>query len=141
MTPDAARYLDPIGRLLIAALFLFSALGKLAAPAATIAFMRSVGLPFAELGYLIALVIEIGGGVLLIAGYQTRLIALLLALFTILTALLVHHDLADQNQLFHFLKNLAIAGGLLQLTALGAGAISLDAWRLARLSGPAHGRP
>jgi putative oxidoreductase len=137
MTADAARYAGPFGRLLIAALFLLSGLDKLAAPSATIDLMRSAGLPFAELGFLIALVLEIGGGVLLIAGYHTRLAGLLLALYTILTALIFHHGIADQNQFFHFFKNLAIAGGLLQLTALGAGALSLDAWRLARVASPA----
>jgi putative oxidoreductase len=136
----AARYAGLLGRLLIAALFLFSAVEKLATPITTIALIRSAGLPLAQLGFLIALVFEIGGGMLLIAGYRTRLTASLLALYAILTALFFHHDLGDQNQSFHFLKNLAIAGGLLQLAAFGAGGLSLDARWLPRFESPAAER-
>jgi putative oxidoreductase len=137
VSADAARYAGPFGRLLIALLFLLSGLGKLAAPAATIDLMLSAGLPFAHVGFFVALVLEMGGGVLLVAGYHTRLTGLLLALYSIMTALVFHHAIADQDQFFHFFKNLAIAGGLLQLTALGAGRLSLDAWRMARLASPA----
>ena len=76
-----------------------------------------------------ALVVEIGGGVLLVVGYRTREAALALALFTIVAALGFHNNFAEQNQMIHFLKNLAIAGGLLQIVAFGAGSISLDARR------------
>lgn len=72
---------------------------------------------------------EVLGGLLLIAGYRTRLVALALAGFAVATALTFHTALADPNQMFHFLKNLAVAGGLLQVAAFGAGPFSLDARR------------
>ncbi|MNT93096.1 Inner membrane protein YqjF [compost metagenome] len=62
----------------------------------------------------------------MIVGYKTRLVALLLAAYAVVTALIFHHALADQNQMFHFLKNLAMAGGLLQVVAFGPGPFSLD---------------
>jgi putative oxidoreductase len=119
------------GRLLIAVLFLMAGVGKIAAPAATQGYIASVGLPAPLLGYLIAIIIEVGGGLLLLVGYQTRLVALVLAAFTVATALAFHHNFADQNQMIHFLKNLAITGGLLQVATFGAGALSFDSRRLA----------
>lgn len=116
-----------VGRLLIAAIFLLSAFGKIAAPAATQGYIAAAGLPVPLVAYLIAVVIELGGGALLVVGYQTRLAALGLAVFTVAAAFGFHHAFADQNQMIHFLKNVAIAGGLLQVVAFGAGALSLDA--------------
>ncbi len=115
------------GRLLMAAIFILSGIGKVAAPAATIGFIASTGLPFATLGFAAAVAVELGGGILLAVGYQTRLVASVLALFSIVTALVFHHAFGDQNQMIHFLKNVAIAGGLLQVVAFGAGAFSIDA--------------
>ena len=120
------------GRVLIAALFLLSGLGKIAAPAVTQGYIASAGLPAPLLGYLIAIIIEVGGGLLLMIGYQARGVALILAAFALATALVFHHDFVDQNQMIHFLKNIAIAGGLLQVAAFGAGSLSLDARRLQR---------
>jgi len=118
------------GRVLIAVLFLLSGLGKLAAPGMTEGYIASVGLPAPLLGYLIAIAVEVGGGLLLLFGYQTRIVALIVAAFTLATALVFHHDFSDQNQMIHFLKNIAIVGGLLQVAAFGAGSLSLDARRL-----------
>jgi len=115
-----------IGRLLMAAIFLISGAGKLMAPAGTIGYIASVGLPLPELAYAGALAMEIGGALLLVAGYRTRWVAAALALFSVVSALIFHNALGDQNQLFHFLKNLAMAGGLLQVVAFGAGSFSLD---------------
>ena len=67
-----------------------------------------------------------GGGLALLLGFQTRLAATTLAIFTLATAVLFHNNMADQNQMIHFLKNIAITGGLLQVIAFGAGAFSLD---------------
>jgi len=121
-----------LGRIVIAAIFIMSGLGKIAAPEATQGFIASVGLPFPLLGYIIALCAEIGGGVLLLVGYRTRLIAALLAIFTVATAVFFHHNFADQNTMLHFLKNLMIASGLLQISALGATSLSFDSRRLGR---------
>jgi putative oxidoreductase len=124
-------YVPAFGRLLIAAIFIISGLGKIAAPAMTQGYIGSVGLPAPLFAYLLAIVVEVGGGILLVVGFQTRIVALVMAIFTVATALCFHRDFADQNQMIHFLKNIAMAGGLLQVFAFGAGAFSLDG----RLSG------
>ncbi len=93
-------------------------------------YIASAGLPAPLLGYLIAIIVEVGGGLLLLIGYQTRVVALILAAFTVVAALAFHHDFADQSQMIHFLKNIAVTGGLLQVAAFGAGALSLDVRRL-----------
>jgi putative oxidoreductase len=121
-----SRYLPFIGRLLIGVPFAMSGLSKLAAYGSTTAMIGAVGLPFPTLAFVVAVAVELGGGLLLILGYRVRPAALALALFSVATALSFHSDFADQNQMIHFLKNLMMAGGLLQIVAFGAGAISLD---------------
>ena len=115
-----------VGRILVAAIFILSGLGKIGAPAATQGYIAAMGLPAPLLAYIGAIVVELGGGLLLLAGYRTRLVAAALAVFSIVTAFVFHHALADQNQMIHFLKNFAMAGGLLQFVAYGAGRISVD---------------
>jgi putative oxidoreductase len=117
------------GRAGIAAIFVLSGVAKLTAPAATIGYIASAGLPMPALGLAIAVLVELGGGLALVLGYRTRLVAALLAAFSIATAFAFHNDLADQNQFIHFFKNIAIAGGLLQIVAFGGGRLSLDARR------------
>jgi putative oxidoreductase len=119
-------YVGAFGRLLIAALFLISGLGKIAAPALTQAYIASAGLPFPLLAYLVAIVIEVGGGILLILGYRSRIVASVMAAYTVAAALGFHRDFADQNAMAHFLKNISITGGMLQVVAFGAGTLSLD---------------
>ena len=115
-----------VGRILVAAIFILSGLSKIGAPAATQGYIAAMGLPAPLLAYVGAIVVELGGGLLLLAGYRTRLVAAALAVFSIVTAFVFHHALADQNQMIHFLKNFAMAGGLLQFVAYGAGRISVD---------------
>ncbi len=115
-----------VGRILVAAIFILSGFGKIAAPAATQGYIAAMGLPAPVLAYIASIAIELGGGLLLLAGYRTKLVAAGLALFSIVTAFIFHHALADQNQMIHFLKNFAMAGGLLQFVAYGAGRISVD---------------
>ncbi|MBX3703596.1 MAG: DoxX family protein [Steroidobacteraceae bacterium] len=115
------------GRTLIAAIFLISGIGKIAGYSGTVAYMESVGVPGALL--LPTIVLEIGGALAIIAGWQTRLTALALAGFTLLAGILFHGNFADPMQQIMFLKNVAIAGGFLFLAANGAGAWSLDARR------------
>lgn len=129
-----ASSLPLIGRLLLAAIFLISGIGKIAAPAATAGYIASMGLPLPALGVLLAIVVEVGGGLLLVFGFQTRLIAVLLAAFSIVTGLVFHHAVGDQNQMIHLLKNFAMAGGLLQVAAFGAGALSIDGRRSDRVA-------
>ena len=123
------------GRVLMAAIFILSGVGKLMAPAATIGYIQAMGLPLASAGLVAAIVVELGGGLLLALGYKTRLVALLLAAFSVVTGLVFHSAVGDQNQMIHLMKNLAMAGGLLQIVAFGAGAYSLDAKALAGTSG------
>ena len=123
---DTTRYLPFAGRLLIGLPFAMSGLGKLAAFGQTTAMIAAAGLPVPPLAYLVAVVLELGGGLLLLAGYQVRLVALALAVFSVAAGVAFHSNFADQNQMIHFLKNVMMAGGLLQIAAFGAGAISLD---------------
>ncbi|MBB5712497.1 putative oxidoreductase [Sphingomonas xinjiangensis] len=123
----AAGILPLTGRILIAAIFLLSGLSKISAPAMTIGFIQTVGLPFPTLAFAAAVLVELVGGAALIVGYRTKLVAALLAAFSIATAISFHADLADQNQFIHFFKNIAMAGGLLQVVSFGAGRLSLDA--------------
>lgn len=113
-------------RVLIAPIFVLSGAFKLADPAGTIGYIGSVGLPFAEAGYAAAVAVELIGGLALLVGFKTRVAALALALFTLAAALAFHFQLGDQNQFIHFFKNLAMAGGLLQIVAFGAGRFALD---------------
>lgn len=119
------------GRILMAVMFFMSGFGKVVAPAATIATIGAVGLPVPEVSYAVSIVIELGGSLLLVLGWHTRIVSAVLAVFCILTALTVHRNVSDPNQLFHFLKNIAITGGFLQVIAFGAGKYSLDARRAA----------
>ena len=129
MTND---YAAAFGRLMIATLFLLGGLGKIAAPAATQAYIASTGLPLPIAGYLIAVVVEVAGGLLLAAGYRTTFVATGMAVFTLATAAFFHNNFVDQNQLIHFFKNIAIAGGLFQVASFGAGSISMDGLRTKR---------
>ncbi len=119
-------YLPALGRLLIAAVFIVSGLEKIAAPEMTQGYIASGGLPLPFFVYLLTVIVEVGGGVLLVLGYRTRIVALALAVFTLAAALIFHRAFSDPGQMIHFLKNFAIAGGLLQVVAFGAGSFSLD---------------
>ena len=118
-----------IGRVLLAAIFILSGASKLADPAGTIGYIASAGLPFPKLAFVGAAAVELLGGLALVVGYRTRYAALALSVFSLAAALAFHSALADQNQFIHFFKNIARAGGLLQVAAFGAGRFSLDARR------------
>jgi len=124
---EGTRFLPLLGRVLIGLPFLMSGLGKVASYGATTAYIGSVGLPLAPLGWAIAVAFEVGGGLLLVLGFRARGVAAGLAVFTLATAIFFHHNFADQNQMIHFLKNIMIIGGLLQIAHFGAGRYSLDA--------------
>ena len=124
---DTTRYASLVGRLMLGLPFAMSGFGKLAAYGATTAYIASAGLPVPPVAYAIAVLVELGGGLLLIAGYQARSVALTLAIFSLAAAASFHNNFADQNQMIHFLKNMMIAGGLLQIAHFGAGRFSLDA--------------
>ncbi len=115
------------GRFLLSAIFLHEAYAKLTAYAPSVAYMKAFGVPGELLPLAIA--VELGCGLLVLVGYQTRIAALLLAGFCVVTALIFHAKFGDRNQLLHFEKDLAIAGGFLVLFARGGGAWAFDALR------------
>ena len=123
-----------IGRCLIAVLLLVSGFGKVVAPSATIAWIASTGLPMPTVADVVFIIIELGGGLLLILGWQIRPVAVVVSVYAIGTAFIFHRHIADHNMLFHFLKNIAVTGGLFQLMAFGAGNFSLDARRVRKSS-------
>jgi putative oxidoreductase len=126
---NSARYLPFAGRLLIGLPFMASGLSKVANYAGTIALIESSKLPLpAPLAYAGAIAVEVGCGLLMVLGYQTRTAATIFALFCLATAAFFHTNFSDPNQIFHFIKNLVMTGGLLQIVTYGAGAISLDNW-------------
>jgi putative oxidoreductase len=123
---DSTQYLPFVGRALIGGIFIFSGLGKLGSYAGTTAAITAVGLPFAPLGFVVAIAVEIGVGFLLLVGYRARFAALILAIWCVVTAIFFHRNFANQNMMIHFLKNMMIAGGLLQIAHFGAGRLSTD---------------
>lgn len=131
-TPNAAQdTLALIGRVLLAALFVPAGFGKLMGFAGTVGYISSVGAPLPQVAAVIAIVVELGLGLLLLVGFKTRVSAIVLAIFTVAAAVMFHNywampaDKAFVNQLMFF-KNIAIAGGLLAFAAFGAGRFSID---------------
>jgi putative oxidoreductase len=127
---SAADWLSLVGRLGLAALFLWSGYGKLAFMDGNVAYMKSVGLPAAALLIWAALLVELVGGALLATGWKARWAAAVLTVFTIVATFLFHaywNVPADQalNQQIHFMKNVAIIGGLLGVVSHGAGRYAL----------------
>lgn len=116
-----------LGRVGLSLIFIISGFGKIAAYAGTQQYMESQGVP----GALLPLVIltELGGGLAILSGFFTRWVALALAGFSVISALLFHHNFGDQMQQINFMKNIAMAGGFLVLFANGAGKFSIDALR------------
>jgi putative oxidoreductase len=122
-------YVPFVGRILIGLPFAMSGLSKLAAYGPTTAMIAAAGLPLPPIAFAVAVAVEFGGGLLLILGYRAGPVALALAVFSLATALSFHRNFGDQNQMIHFLKNVMMAGGLLQIVAFGAGPISIEQWR------------
>lgn len=118
------KFSDLAGRILISAMFLIAGLAKVTAYAGTLGYMQSQGVPGVLLPLVIAL--EVLGAIAIVVGYRTRIVAALMAAFTVVAAV-VFHGGGDQMQKMLFMKNIAIAGGFLLLVARGAGEWSLDA--------------
>lgn len=118
------KSINLIGRVLLAQIFVMAGLSKITGYAGTQQYMEAMGVP----GMLLPLVIllEIGGGLALLLGWQTRVTAVALAGFTVVAGVIFHSNFADQMQMILFMKNLAMAGGLLFVAAYGAGELSLD---------------
>lgn len=118
------KYIDLVGRILLALIFLMSGISKIGDYTLTQGYMESAGVPGALLPLVILL--EVLGALLIIIGWQTRIAAVGIAGFSIAAAVLFHMNFADQVQMIMFMKNLTIAGGLLVLAAHGAGKLSID---------------
>ena len=134
MNPAAQSQMLLVGRILLAAIFLVAGIRKVMAFAGTVGYFTKLGFPAPEAMAVLAILIEVGGGALLILGWQTRRIAWLMIAFVVIATFMAHRfwqfDAAQYaNQMNHFLKNAAIVGGLLYAAVMGAGALSLDGRR------------
>jgi putative oxidoreductase len=113
-----------LGRIMLALIFILAGISKIQDPAGTTGYMQSVGLPAALLWPTIAL--EMIGGICVAIGFQTRIAAFALAIFSIAAAVIFHRNFADQMQMIMFLKNIGLAGGLLLLATSERTGFSLD---------------
>lgn len=131
-TPNAAQdTLALIGRLMVAFLFIPAGIGKLMGFGGTVGYITSAGLPLPEVAAAVAIVVELGLGIALLLGFKTRWTAIVMAIFTVVTALFFHKywsapEAMKMMQQINFNKNIAIAGGLLALAAFGPGRFSID---------------
>jgi putative oxidoreductase len=131
MSPAAQSQMLLVGRLLLAAIFIVAGVRKALGFAMTAGYFTKLGFPAPEAMVVLAILIEVGGGALLVLGWQTRRVAWLLIAFVAVATLMAHRfwqfDAAQYaNQMNHFLKNAAIVGGLLYAAVMGAGKLSLD---------------
>lgn len=118
-------FIELAGRILLSIMFIMAGFSKIGGYEGTQGYMEAMGVP----GMLLPLVIllELGGGLLLLAGFQARIVAFLLAGFCLLSGFIFHFQPAEQMQMIMFMKNITIAGGLLFVVARGAGMLSVDA--------------
>ncbi len=119
------KYADLPARAALSAIFIISGIGKISAFEGTQGYMESFGVPGAML--IPTILAELLGGLAILIGFQTRYAALVLAFFSIAAAVIFHADFGDQIQQIMFLKNIAIAGGLLLLAKNGAPRLSIEA--------------
>ena len=115
-----------VGRLAMSFIFVHSGIEKAMNPAQYMGSFAKLGLPMPGAAYALALVIEIGVGVLFLVGFRARIMALVLAVWCVATAMAAHYHPGDTNSMIHFWKNICMAGGFLQIVAYGAGRFSLD---------------
>ena len=136
------KYGPLAARILLAQLFIISGIGKIGHFAGTAAYMVGMGLPMANVLLVLTIALEVGGGALLIAGWQTRWVATAFCGFTLLATFIFHpfwntDPAGVTSQLNNFMKNFAIMGGMLYVMAYGAGPLSLDRARAAASGAPA----
>jgi putative oxidoreductase len=128
-TASGGAVLILLGRILLSIMFILAGFGKLTAIGATAGWFGSIGLPAPTIVAVVVGLVELLGGIAILIGFQTRLAAIVLAVFTLAATAIAHLDFADQIQLLMLQKNLGVAGGFLILAAVGAGALSVDAKR------------
>jgi putative oxidoreductase len=115
-----------LGRILMAAIFIEGGIHKAMARVPTMAMLDHYNLPNPSLAFVVTVAVELGGGLAVLVGWKTKHAALILAFWCIATALVAHYHPGDKGQMIHFMKNVCMAGGFLQLYVLGAGRYSLD---------------
>ncbi len=125
------RFGPLVGRILIAFIFVFAGYGKITGFEGTVGYIASKGMPLPQLAAIGAILIEVGGGLMLVLGLKARWAAAAMFVFTLLTALIFHNFWAApadqvQNQMIHFMKNISMMGGLLYVLVHGSGPLSLD---------------
>lgn len=129
-----ASYLPFLGRLLLCGLFIWSGYGKLKDLKGAAAYFAAIGIPAPTLMVWVTVIVELVGGLAILIGLKARLAATILALWCLLTGFVVHlaaaisltDPMAAYDNMIHFYKNLAVAGGFLYVVAYGAGALSID---------------
>ena len=134
MSEAYKSYASLVARLLLALMFILTGFGKLTDIQGTAGYIASGGLPFPTLLAVAVGLFELLGGIALVIGFQARIIGLLMALFTIAASVAFHPYWsvpAEQQYITQllFMKNMSVAGGMLLLSALGAGPLSVDAAR------------
>ncbi len=120
-----------IGRFLIAFIFLFAGFGKVTGFEGTVGYIASKGVPLPQMAAIAAIIVELGGGIMLVLGWNARIAAAAMLVFTAMTALIFHNFWAvptdqAQNQMIHFMKNVSMMGGLLYVVIHGSGALSIN---------------
>jgi len=115
-----------LGRVLMSVIFVWGGYRKLMAPAATMAMFTHYHLPAVGAVYALAVAVELAGGALILLGWKTRLVAPVVAVWCLATAVVAHWHPDDTTQMINFMKNLCMAGGFLQLAVYGAGRFSVD---------------
>jgi putative oxidoreductase len=125
------RFGPLVGRILIAFIFLFAGYGKITGFEGTVGYIASKGMPLPQLAAIGAIIIEVGGGLMMVLGLRARWAAAALCVFTLLAALIFHDFWAltgaqAQDAMIHFMKNISMMGGLLFVVVHGSGPLSLD---------------
>jgi putative oxidoreductase len=135
---DALNRFGPlVGRILIALIFVLSGFGKITGFEGTVGYIASKGVPLPQLATVGSIIVELGGGIMLVLGWRARWAAAAMFVFTALAALIFHDFWAVpadqvQNQMIHFMKNVSMLGGLLYVVVHGSGPISVDGSRTSR---------
>ena len=114
-----------LARLLMSAIFIQGGYGKLIAYATVVPYLAKLNLPMPQIAWAVAVAVELGGGLLILAGFRIRLVAPAMAVFCVATAFIVHYHPGDTSNMISFMKNLAMAGGFLQLAVTGPGRYSI----------------
>ena len=123
---NAKTYLVPLGRILLSSLFIWAGWGKLMNPSGTAGYFASYHLPAPDVLVWIVIIIELIGGLLILIGFQARWVALVLAIFCLVTGFAIYLPAGDLPNMINFYKNLTMAGGFLYVVAYGAGPVSVD---------------